>query len=82
MGIKDTPREKIPWYPTIHEDKCTGCRTCIDFCSHGTYSWDEEKNIAVVANPYNCVVGCSNCRPQCPGEAIEFPPLSILKQFQ
>lgn len=82
MGIKDTPREEIPWYPTVNKEKCTGCRTCVNFCSHGTYEWDEEKNIPVVANPYNCVVGCSGCRPQCPAGAIGFPPLSILKKFQ
>lgn len=81
MGIKDTPREKIPWYPKINEEKCTGCKTCVEFCSHGTYEWNEEKGKPIVANPYNCVVGCSNCRMKCPVEAIEFPPLSILKQF-
>ncbi|NPV70227.1 MAG: ferredoxin family protein [Firmicutes bacterium] len=36
----------------------------------------------VVANPHNCVVGCSNCAPRCPVEAITFPPLSVLKQYR
>ncbi len=81
MGIKDTPREEIPWYPEIDYDKCTSCGTCVDFCSHDTYDWDGEGR-PVVANPYNCVVGCSGCRTQCPVEAIGFPPLSILKKFQ
>ncbi|MFW6287964.1 MAG: 4Fe-4S dicluster domain-containing protein [bacterium] len=79
MGIKDTPREEIPWFPKINADKCTNCGSCVDFCGHDTYEWNYDK--AVVANPYNCVVGCSSCRIQCPVEAIEFPPLTILKKY-
>ncbi len=82
MGIEDTPREQIPWYPEIIDDSCTGCGSCYDFCPHDTYEWDEEADRPVVANPYNCVVGCSNCRAQCPEEAISFPPLSMLEQFR
>jgi len=76
------PREQIPWYPTIDVEKCTGCRTCYEFCSHGTYEWDEERGMPVVKNPFNCIVGCSSCALQCPGEAIMFPPLSVLKQYR
>ncbi|MFW5985718.1 MAG: 4Fe-4S binding protein, partial [Halanaerobiaceae bacterium] len=43
MSIKDTPREEIPWYPEIDQEKCTGCKTCYEFCSHGTYEWDENE---------------------------------------
>lgn len=75
------PREQIPWYPTIETEKCTGCKTCLEFCSHGTHGWNEETGKAVVANPLNCVVGCSGCLSQCPEGAISFPPLSILAQF-
>ncbi len=69
-------REEIPWYP-----KCTGCRTCYEFCQHGTYEWDEERARPIVKNPFNCIVGCSGCAPHCPNEAITFPPLSILRQY-
>ena len=82
MSIHDTPRREIPWYPTVDLEKCTGCGVCYDFCPHGTYGWDDERDQPEVTNPYNCVVGCSNCRPQCPVEAIEFPPLSMLRQFR
>ena len=75
------PREHIPWYPTIDPAKCTGCKVCVDFCSHGTHEWDEARGKAVVANPFNCVVGCSNCSHQCAAEAISFPPLTILAEF-
>ena len=82
MSIKDTPREEIPWYPEVDKEKCTGCKNCFEFCSHNTYEWDDKKEKPEVANPYNCVVGCSNCRTQCPVEAIKFPPLSMLKKYK
>ena len=65
MGYK-VPREQIPWYPTIDVEKCTGCRTCFEFCSHGTYGWDDSAEKPVVENPFNCVVGCSGCAPAVP----------------
>lgn len=75
------PREQVPWFPTIHEEKCTGCMTCVEFCSHSTYQKDEATGKAKVSNPFNCVVGCSNCSHQCPVEAIVFPPLSVLSDY-
>ena len=76
-----TPREKIPWHPIVDMQKCAGCRTCFEFCSHGVYAWDEKKEQPVVAEPFQCIVGCSSCRDQCANEAISFPPLSVLKPF-
>lgn len=82
MKLSDIPREEIPWFPTVDADKCTGCQACYEFCSHQTYGWDTEKNISVVANPYNCVVGCHSCESVCPVAAISFPDLSVLKEVQ
>lgn len=82
MSLKDIPREEVPWFPTVNTEKCTGCRACVDFCSHGTYDWDEEKGVSVVANPYNCVVGCHSCESLCPVGAITFPDLSVLKEVR
>lgn len=82
MSLHDRPREEIPWYPKVLKEDCTGCGVCHDFCPHGTYEWDDDADRPMVANPYNCIVGCSNCRTQCPAEAIEFPPLSMLKQYR
>jgi NAD-dependent dihydropyrimidine dehydrogenase PreA subunit len=67
------PREKIPWYPTIDADRCSGCRTCIEFCRNAVLEFDEQENKARVRNPYNCVVECSTCGRLCPSEAISFP---------
>jgi len=57
---KGTPREQIPWYPTVDSTTCVGCRKCFEFCSHGLYGWDEEANTPKVIEPFQCVVGCSN----------------------
>jgi len=78
---KGVPRENIPWFPTIDASQCVGCRKCLEFCSHGVYDWDEPNNRAVVARPFQCVVGCMNCSHQCEEGAITFPPLTILKDI-
>jgi NAD-dependent dihydropyrimidine dehydrogenase PreA subunit len=72
------PREQVPWYPTVDAEKCEGCRKCFEFCSHGVYAWDEANARPVVAEPFQCVVGCSSCSHQCEHEAITFPPLTAL----
>lgn len=71
------PRNEVPWFPTIDHEKCIQCGQCVAFCSHGTYETNESGQ-PVVKNPYHCVVACSGCKPQCPAEAISFPPLSVL----
>ena len=76
---KGVPREQIPWHPTLDGEKCIGCRKCFEFCSHGVYTWDAAADRPVVAEPFHCVVGCSNCMHQCEEGAISFPPLTILK---
>jgi CDP-4-dehydro-6-deoxyglucose reductase len=78
---KGVPREQIPWHPTVDEEKCIGCRKCCEFCSHKVYVWDETNDRPVVAEPFQCVVGCSSCTYQCEQGAISFPPLTILKGF-
>lgn len=68
MGI---PREKITWFPTIDANACTRCGECVEFCHNDVLSLGEKAT--VVANPYNCVVGCSSCQKVCPVDAISFP---------
>ena len=67
------PRELIPWYPSIDEELCTNCGTCVDFCTHGVYAMAEVR--IVVTAPNNCVVGCSGCESQCIPRAIRFPEM-------
>jgi NAD-dependent dihydropyrimidine dehydrogenase PreA subunit len=75
-------REKVPWHPTVDAEKCVGCQECFNFCGHGVYAWDEKNNKTKVVEPFQCVVGCSNCAGKCPAEAIKFPPLTILKDIK
>ena len=75
------PREHIPWFPTIDPTKCTGDQACVTFCKHGVFRWDPAAERPVVADPYNCVVGCSGCTSICTPGAISFPTLEWLGDF-
>lgn len=81
MSSKSVPRDKIPWYPTIDEEKCTGCRECFEFCKNEVFEWDDEKNCPKVVNPLNCVVGCSACMNLCSQDAISFPKIQDIRQI-
>jgi NAD-dependent dihydropyrimidine dehydrogenase PreA subunit len=72
------PREHIPWFPTVYEEKCDGCKKCYDLCPNSVYIWDEKTKKPIVVNPFYCEVGCSGCAEICPQKAITFPPRSIL----
>ncbi len=76
------PREQIPWFPTVAEDRCRpGCNKCIRICSsHALIAGSDGR--VVVADPFKCVVGCSSCAALCPERAITFPARSILDQFR
>ncbi len=76
------PREKIPWYPTIDEQKCIGCKLCFVTCGRNVFDFDLERNKPIVANPYNCMVGCSTCATICPSSAISFPDRKIIEQVE
>jgi len=81
VAFDDIPREKIPWYPRIDYEKCTGCQQCLNHCPHGVYEWDNENNRPKVVNPYNCVIGCVACSRICDQEAISFPGMDEIKQI-
>jgi NAD-dependent dihydropyrimidine dehydrogenase PreA subunit len=76
------PREEVPWFPTIMEELCNGCKICLNFCSFGVYEYEEKTNKVKVANPFYCEVGCSICAVKCKPKAISFPPLVILESFR
>jgi NAD-dependent dihydropyrimidine dehydrogenase PreA subunit len=76
------PREEIPWFPTIMEELCDGCKICLNFCSFGVFEYEERSNKVIVVNPFNCQVGCSICSLKCKPKAISFPPLTILESFR
>ena len=74
------PRESIPWYPTVDENKCIGCGLCFVTCGRNVYEMVEKK--AKVANPYDCLVGCSTCATICPVSAISFPDKDIIQKIE
>ncbi len=76
------PREEIPWFPSIMEELCDGCKVCLKFCSFGVYEYDEKTDKVKVAYPFHCEVGCSICAAKCKPKAIVFPPLKILEAFR
>ena len=68
------------WFPIIIDEKCDGCGgqfKCIKFCPHGVF--EERNGKAWVANPLNCIEGCSACVPVCPRDAIRFPTLQPVR---
>jgi len=80
MTPRTIPREKIPWYPTINFDACTGDQECLNFCKNDVFTWDAVESHPIVERPYNCAVGCDACSQVCPAQAITFPSPEDLRQ--
>lgn len=78
LGI---PRHLIPWFPTIDENKCVGCKECINFCHDSVYEYVEETRKVVVANPWHCQVYCQSCTHACNRDAISFPDRREIKKI-
>ena len=76
------PRESIEWHPTVNEDACIGCGTCVTGCSRMVYRYDYDRKKPVVVDPLNCMVGCTTCANTCPTHANSFPPLSIVMDME
>ncbi|WP_119291852.1 FAD-binding oxidoreductase [Azohydromonas sediminis] len=72
------PREQIHWNPTVHDEACIGCGTCVTGCNRLVYRFDYERKKPVVVDPLNCMVGCTTCANTCPAHAIEFPPIESI----
>ena len=78
----EIPRSEIPWYPTIDYKKCTSCGKCAEYCTLGTYEFEEkngERKIKV-ENPNNCVVLCAGCDDICPVGAIIHPSKKEIRE--
>jgi hypothetical protein len=53
--------------PHVLQDKCTGCKTCINHCNYSAISL-ENKNAKIDSN--KCV-GCAMCIAVCPHSAVD-----------
>lgn len=71
-------RDTITWNPSVIEDACIGCGTCVTGCSRLVYRFDFERKKPLVIDPLNCMVGCTTCANTCPAHAIEFPPIESI----
>ena len=84
MAINDSwhgiPRKDIPWFPTVDPEVCIGCTLCFLTCGRGVYEVQDNKS--VVANPYNCMVGCAICGTVCPTQAITFPERELIWKLE
>ncbi|MEX2653215.1 MAG: ferredoxin family protein, partial [Acidimicrobiia bacterium] len=76
------PREEVPWYPTVDPDTCIGCTLCYATCGRNVYDFDYVNHLAVVADPYSCMVGCSTCGTVCPSGAISFPSADLIHKIE
>jgi len=74
------PRESIPWFPTVSQDKCIGCELCFVTCGRGVYEVRDHK--AHPDRPYDCMVGCTTCANICPTEAITFPDRQLVQKME
>jgi heterodisulfide reductase subunit A len=52
----------------VDEERCAGCKVCIDLCSYKAITFDEEKKVAHI-NEALCK-GCGTCVAACPSGAI------------
>ncbi len=81
MGTDDTDqRAAFAWGPTIDEEACNGCRTCIDFCHKGVFE-ERDGKVRVVAMT-NSVPGCSHCATLCEQGAISFPTIEDIRRWR
>jgi len=74
MSLLGHLREKIPWFPSIDYDRCRMDLRCLNFCPHEVFEWEAETGRPVVAQPYNCLPGCTICLDGCDTGALSLPP--------
>jgi Fe-S-cluster-containing dehydrogenase component len=53
----------------VNNDKCDGCKWCIEACPYGAIRYEPEANTVVICDLCD---GNPKCKEICPEEAIEF----------
>jgi heterodisulfide reductase subunit A len=60
--------EIIPYYATVLDYKCAGCKSCIGLCPFNAITFNEIESVAEI-NDIMCK-GCGTCVAACPSKAI------------
>ncbi len=58
----------------IDNDKCNGCKICVDACPMDVIRFNEESNKAVIKYAKDCIC-CYNCEEDCPVGAVYVDPM-------
>lgn len=72
-----------PIISVVEEDRCSGCRICLELCPYKAISFDEEKKVSHI-NEALCK-GCGTCTVACPMGAIRnnhFTTEALLAQVE
>ncbi|HET6419789.1 MAG TPA: 4Fe-4S dicluster domain-containing protein [Geobacteraceae bacterium] len=64
----------------IDEKACVGCALCVDYCSTGVFSFNEEKCVAETVKAKECF-GCLGCAEICPATAIEHRGVTLSEAY-
>jgi len=75
--------EIIPYYATVIDHKCAGCKSCIGLCPFNAITFNTIESVAEI-NDIMCK-GCGTCVAACPSKAIiqnHFDDLQILPMIE
>ena len=75
--------EIIPYYATVIDHKCAGCKSCIGLCPFNAITFNTIENVAEI-NDIMCK-GCGTCVAACPSKAIvqnHFDDVQILPMIE
>jgi ferredoxin len=64
----------------IDEKACVGCSLCVDYCSTGVFSFNEEKGVAETVKAKECF-GCLGCAEICPATAIDHKGVNLSESY-
>ena len=65
--------------PSVHQDKCVGCKSCMKECANQGLAFDETtRKMHIVTE--NCV-GCGRCIGACNFDAIDFSSWAAVKDL-
>ena len=65
--------------PSVHQDKCVGCKSCMKECANQGLTFDETtRKMHIVTE--NCV-GCGRCIGACNFDAIDFSSWAAVKDL-